>query len=86
MKIRPRMIRILLLRECRRLWKNPSAIMLVGLLIAISLLVATGSAEPKSEMRCWVVYWQDSDWIEQLKMRRPEREEIHIEPEKLMCD
>lgn len=80
MKIRPRMIRILLLRECRRLWKNPSAVMLVGLLIAISLLVATGGAEPKSEMQCWVVYWQDSDWIEQLKMRRPEREEIHIEP------
>ncbi|RLS35732.1 MAG: hypothetical protein DWH78_09825 [Planctomycetota bacterium] len=74
------MIRILLLRECRRLWKNPSAVMLVGLLIAISLLVATGGAEPKSEMQCWVVYWQDSDWIEQLKMRRPEREEIHIEP------
>jgi len=74
------MIRILLRRECRRLLKNPSAIMLVGLLIAISLLIATGGKEPKGEMQCWVVYWQESDWIDHLKSMRPEREHIRIEP------
>ena len=80
MIIRSRMISILLRRECRRLLKNPSAIMLVGLLIAISLLVATGGTEPQSEMQCWVVYWQDSDWIDRLKTMLPEREQIRIEP------
>ena len=80
MIIRSRMIRILLLREYRRLLKNPSAVMLIGLLIAISLLIATGSAEPKGEMQCWVVYWEDSDWISRLKTMLPEREQIRIEP------
>ncbi len=39
--IRPRMIRILFGREVKRLKKNPSALMLIGLLAAIALLAAT---------------------------------------------
>ena len=80
MILRPHMVRILLRRECRRLLKNVSAVALIGLLIAISLLIATSETEPQGQMRCWVVYWQEGDWISHLKKMRPARSQIHIEP------
>jgi hypothetical protein len=39
--IRSRIVKILFGREFRRLRKNPSALMLIGLLSAVALLMAT---------------------------------------------
>ena len=67
MIVRTQMLKILLGRDLLRLLKNPSAIMLLGLLMAISLLIATSRPKAPPPLRCWIVYWHQNDWIEHLK-------------------
>lgn len=43
-------------REARRLYKNPSALMLIGLLVAFSLLLVLSRNDKKSKLVCWIVY------------------------------
>lgn len=43
-------------REVRRLYKNPSALMLIGLLVAFSLLLVLSRNDKKAKMVCWIVY------------------------------
>jgi len=79
MIVRAPMIRTLLGRECLRLVKNPSAVILLGLLTAIALLIAVSRPQPRAPMTCWIVYWEDSSWIEHLRDRLPERPRIRVE-------
>ena len=75
---RPRILAILVDREARRLRKNPSALLLLGLLTAISVLLAISRPGPKPQMTCWVVYSQASPWTELLKRRAADNPRIRV--------
>lgn len=70
--IRFEMLRTLVWKEWLRMCKNVPAIMLLGLLVALALLIATsrprGRAGPPP---CLLVYWQDGPWIEYLRSAIP---------------
>lgn len=53
---RPDKLFVLVEREARRLYKNPSALMLIGLLVAFSLLLVLSRNDKKAKMVCWIVY------------------------------
>jgi hypothetical protein len=85
--IRSTMIKILLDREFRRLRKNPSALMLIGLLSAVALLMATsrpvskndGQPGPKqSAVNVWLIYDQRSQWLDHLSENLPDTPTIRI--------
>ena len=84
MQMRWKTIEVLLGREFLRLKKNPSALMLLGLLITISLLLATSrpvtadNSKTPRKPTCWVVFWQPSDWIESLKLAVPEDLSVEV--------
>ena len=76
--VRPRMIRILFGREIKRLKKNPSALMLIGLLAAIALLAAfsdpaamQSTEEAAASSRVLVVYDNYTDPLKQIIASRP---------------
>ena len=77
---RPRMLAILVGRETRRLRKNPSALLLLGLLTAISVLLALSRPDPKPPMNCWVVYEHESPWTELLRRRAVDNPRLHVVP------
>lgn len=78
--IRPRMIRILFGRELKRLKKNPSALMLIGLLAAIALLAAfsgptIGNAGAESAtLKVLVVYDEYTPTVKSLIASRPKQD------------
>ncbi|MBM83762.1 MAG: hypothetical protein CMJ78_24660 [Planctomycetaceae bacterium] len=84
MQLRWNTIEVLLGREFLRLKKNPSAVMLLGLLTTIALLLATSrplaanANKPPRAPTCWVVYWESSEWIETLKAGVPSYLSIHV--------
>jgi ABC-type transport system involved in cytochrome c biogenesis permease component len=49
-------VRTLLEREILRLFKNPSALMLMGMLVAFSILLVLSRNDKKPKMVCWIVY------------------------------
>lgn len=75
---RPRMLAILVGREARRLRKNPSALLLLGLLTAISVLLSLSRPGPKPVMNCWVVYSEPSPWTELLRKRAADNPRIRV--------
>ncbi len=75
---RPRMLAILVGREARRLRKNPSALLLLGLLTAISVLLSLSRPGPKPVMNCWVVYEHESPWTELLRKRAADNPRIRV--------
>lgn len=75
---RPRMLAILVGREARRLRKNPTALLLLGLLTAISVLLSLSRPGPKPQMNCWVVYENSSPWTEVLRQRAAKNPRIHV--------
>lgn len=77
---RPRFLAILVGREARRLRKNPSALLLLGLLTAIAVLLAISRPGPKPQMNCWVVYSHESPWIDTLRRRAADNPRIHVVP------
>lgn len=77
---RPRMLAILVGREARRLRKNPTALLLLGLLTAISVLLSLSRPGPKPVMNCWVVFEQESPWIELLQRRAADNPRIRVVP------
>lgn len=89
--IRFRMVTILIHREFRRLWKNPSALMLIGLLSAVALLMATSrpisddkgiqdgmATAPQTMTDVWLVYEQRSEWLDYLARNLPDAPTIRI--------
>tara|TARA_R110002072_G_scaffold233795_1_gene391398 strand:+ start:81328 stop:82473 length:1146 start_codon:yes stop_codon:yes gene_type:complete len=88
--IRSAMIRILLGREFRRLRKNPSALMLIGLLSAVALLMATSrpvsnegaqsdpNSATQSAVNVWLIYDQQSQWLVHLSENLPDSPTIRI--------
>ena len=88
--IRSAMIKILLDREFRRLRKNPSAIMLIGLLSAVALLMATSrpvsnkgdhpgpNGASQSAVNVWLIYDQRSQWLDHLSENLPDTPTIRI--------
>lgn len=88
--IRSRMVKVLLDREFRRLRKNPSALMLLGLLSAVALLMATSrpvsnkSDQPGSNgaaqaaVDVWLIYDQRSQWLDHLSENLPDTPTIRI--------
>ena len=75
---RPRMLAILVGREARRLRKNPTALLLLGLLIAISVLLSLSRPGPKPVMNCWIVYEHASPWTELLRQRAAKNPRIRV--------
>ena len=49
-------LQVLIGREGLRLLKNPSALLVLGLLVAFSLLLALSRNDKKHAMSCWIVY------------------------------
>ena len=92
MRIRPSLIFALVRKDIARLLRNGPALMLLGLFIVVSLLFASsGLVEEKdqenvtsttTEKRAlsWIVYWDDSPWIEFLKKRAPKKLAIRFVP------
>lgn len=84
--IRWEMIRILLDREVRRLQKNPSALMLIGLLTSVAVLLATskpvddqpGGNSPSATAAAPVilVYEERTDWLNYLLRNLPESPKV----------
>ncbi len=74
--IRFSMLKILLGRELHRLRKNPSAVMLLGMLTAVALLMATSRPVSKSgplkANKFWVVYDRETELIQPLETHRPD--------------
>lgn len=88
--IRSKMVKILLDREFRRLKKNPSALMLLGLLSAVALLMATSrpvsnNGNPPGEngasqatVDVWLIYDQRSRWLDHLTDNLPDTPTIRV--------
>ncbi len=86
--IRSRIVKILFGREFRRLRKNPSALMLIGLLSAVALLMATSrpvskdSSQPDaaSQAACdvWLIYETRSEWLDYLAANLPNTPAVRI--------
>lgn len=77
------MIRILISREVRRLKKNPSALMLIGLLAAIALMMAT--SRPMSQKpgtvpvsSVWIITDRSAEWLDHLEKHLPDRPVVRI--------
>lgn len=75
---RPRMLAILVGRDARRLRKNPSALLLLGLLTAISFLLAISRPGPRPQMHCWVAFSEASPWTELLQQRAADNPRIRV--------
>ncbi len=80
--IRLSMLKILLGREVMRLKKNPSALLLLGMLAAVALLMATSRAvekptKPVAE-NFWLVYDRETEWIRFLGENRPQQPPIKM--------
>jgi len=78
-------ILILVGRELKRLKRNPSALMLLGLLTAIALLLATSrpvtesaAARRAAQPAFWLVYDQPAGWLAWLSRNLPPSPEIRI--------
>ena len=73
MTIRSDIMRTLIGREFLRLRKNPAAIMLLGLLLALAMLISasTPAPRPTGPATCWVVFWEDDPLVEALRERIP---------------
>ncbi len=77
MIFRPAMLRVLWCKEWLRLRKQPTALLLLGLLTAVSILIATGGPQlTRSGVEaklptCWLVYDSDNAWVTYLKERIP---------------
>jgi len=87
--IRWEMIRTLLEREIRRLQKNPSALMLIGLLTSVAVLLATSKpveeearpGQPSAGVTPIVlVYEERTEWVDYLLRHLPEDMEISAVP------
>lgn len=75
---RPRMLAVLVGREARRLRKNPTALLLLGLLTAIAVLLSLSRPGPKPVMNCWVVYSEASSWTDLLRRRAADNPRIRV--------
>ncbi|MFN0195865.1 MAG: ABC transporter permease, partial [Planctomycetaceae bacterium] len=80
MTIRWHLVRILVGREMLRLRKNPAAIMLLGLLLALALLISASTPPPRptGPATCWIVYWEYDPLVELLRKRLPSNLSIKI--------
>lgn len=84
MMVRSSILQVLLAKERLRLRKQPMALMLLGLLAAVSILIATGGpqlqggADKSKVPTCWIVYDAENPWIQHLKQHLPERPPIKI--------
>ena len=74
MNLRWQIIRVLLGKQLLRLKKNTAAYALLGLLMAIAILMATGSktvtatkAAAKHQTMCWVVFHKGGGWLDHLR-------------------
>jgi hypothetical protein len=74
------MLAILFGREARRLRKNPTALLLLGMLTAIAILLSISRPGPKPPMNCWIVYSEASPWTELLKKRAADNPRIRVLP------
>ena len=86
MMVRWPILRTLLGKEWLRLRKQPMALMLLGLLTAISILIATSGPQLQRTgtasrlPTCWIVYDSSDEWIEHLRQNIPESPPIRIVP------
>lgn len=85
MLFRVAIVRALWSKEWLRLWKQPMAILLLGLLTAVCILVATGGPELQRRSKntvptCWIVYTSqvDANWMKFLRGKLPEHPPLRI--------
>ena len=82
MRLRPRVILTLVRKDTARLVRNGPALMLLGLFVLTAVLLGFSGLvqeQPQQQGRAngqrekaWIVYWEDSDWIQLLKRRAPQ--------------
>ena len=80
-------VRTLVGREVLRLLKNPSALLVLGLLISFSLLLALSRSDKKPTMTCWIVHpdklaasGAPSDFVEKLTRAAKKTNTIRVGP------
>ncbi|MDA1018542.1 MAG: ABC transporter permease [Planctomycetota bacterium] len=78
MNLRWQIIRILLGKQLLRLKKNTAAYALLGLLMAIAILMATGSktitateTAAQRQTTCWIVFHKGGGWLDHLREHLP---------------
>lgn len=82
--IRLHMLQILLRREFTRLRKNPSALLLLGMLAAVAVLMATSRPVDKPTKpvakKFWLIYDRETEWIKYLEANLPSHPPIDVFP------
>lgn len=84
MTIRISLLRVLLAKERLRLRKQPLALLMLGLLAAISILISMGGPQLQAMSgraatpTCWIVYDSNNGWIDHLKRHLPQQPSIKI--------
>lgn len=78
--IRRRIVRVLVGREFRRLKKNPTALLMLGFLLTLSLVIAVMKprASAPEPLEVWIIYTEPAAWIEHLAENRPEEPEVRL--------
>ncbi len=82
MMVRLPMLQVLIGRELKRLQKNPSALLMLGLLSAIALLMATSKpvqeAGPPKAKGFWIYYDKETPWLAHLKEHPLNDPPVHV--------
>ena len=96
MRLRPNIVLTLVRKDVARLLRNGPALMLMGLFVVVAFMIASsGLVEEEKQERgavtqreeSWIVYWEDSEWIELLKRRAPKELGIRfVEASQLKTD
>jgi ABC-type transport system involved in cytochrome c biogenesis permease component len=73
------MLSTLVGKEWGRLAKNIPALMLLGMIVALSLLLATSQAKSARPLDpCWIVFWEEGAWLDFLKARLPNDSPVRL--------
>ena len=81
MIVRRRVLRSLIRKDVIRLLRNGPALMMLGLMVVVAFVTASSGlveesvdepAPKQARAESWIVYWQDSPWVQFLKRRAPD--------------
>ena len=87
MRLRPYILLTLIRKDMSRLVRNGPALMLLGLFVLMAFLLGFSGLVEQEEQQgrasaafkeSWIVYWEDSEWVELLKRRAPKELSIRF--------
>jgi ABC-type transport system involved in cytochrome c biogenesis permease component len=73
------MLSTLVRKDWGRLAKNIPALMLIGMIVALALLLATSQSKSARPLDpCWIVFWEEGAWLDFLKERLPQNTPVVV--------